>query len=59
MMALSHANMMTRTKSRTADQVRPEWYSRAEAPTKQAANAGAVGAGSSADCPDPDTVFVR
>ena len=36
---------------------RPEWYSTAEAPTKQAADAGDVGAGSTADCPDPDTVI--
>ena len=50
---------MTETvyKARIGYEARPEWYSNAEAPTKQAADTLDVGDGSKADCPDPDTVI--
>jgi len=53
----STSSVETTYRAKIGYEARPEWYSVAEAPTKQAANAGNAGTGSDANCPAPDTVI--
>lgn len=55
--AYADQSVDTEYRAKIGYEARPEWYSNSEAPFKKAADAGDVGAGSAADCPDPDTVI--